>query len=152
MPARIFISVHKQRLRHYDERDELLGEYPISTAENGVGFEEGSYRTPIGRFQIAEMIGQGAAPMTIFKGRKPIGTHDPAQPSSEDLITSRIIWLDGIQEMNANTKQRYIYIHGTNHESRIGQPCSMGCVRMLNQDIIELYDALAPDTLIMITP
>lgn len=152
MPPRVFISIHNQRLRHYTKDDELLGEYQISTAEKGIGVREGSYATPIGRFKIAEMIGDGAEPFTIFKGRKPIGLHDPKTPSSDDLITSRIVWLDGLQEMNANTKDRYIYIHGTNHESRIGKPCSLGCIRMLNSDIIKFFDELSPETLIIINP
>ena len=137
-------------LQHHDADGSLIAEYPISSAANGIGFKEGSFATPTGRFQIAEMIGQGAEPFTIFKGRQPVGVHDPSIHDDADLITSRIIWLDGLDENNANTKERYIYIHGTNHEEQIGTPCSCGCIRMLNADIIELFDALPADASITI--
>ncbi len=150
MPPRVLISVRNQRLSHYNEDGELLGEYPVSTAEKGTGCREGSYTTPTGRFRIGEMIGHDAEPFTVFKGRKPVSLHDPKHETSDDLITSRIIWLDGLQEMNANTKERYIYIHGTNHESRIGTKCSLGCIRMLNSDIIKFFGELSPETHIAI--
>ena len=121
----------------------LIESFPISTAANGIGFSEGSFTTPIGNFYIAEKIGDNAPLGTVFKARKPIGIWDPesnAFPNEEDLILSRILWLQGTDEGNTNTKDRYIYIHGTNHEELIGTPVSCGCIRMKNADIISLYD------------
>jgi lipoprotein-anchoring transpeptidase ErfK/SrfK len=69
---------------------------------------------------------------------------DPSEPVEGDLVLTRILWLEGAEEANANTKQRYIYIHGTNQEDRIGEPASIGCVRMRNADVIALYE-LAPE-------
>jgi L,D-transpeptidase YbiS len=118
--------------------------YPISTSRFGIGTEEGSLKTPLGRFRIAEKIGDGAAPGTIFKARVALGPGDPL-PDTEDFITSRILWLDGLEEENANTRDRFIYIHGTKHEDEIGTPASHGCIRMRNADVIELF-ALVDET------
>ena len=65
---------------------------------------------------------------------------------AEDLVTSRILWLDGIDVENTNTKERYIYIHGTNEEHLIGRPVSHGCIRMRNNDVIRLYQLEDVDT------
>ena len=65
---------------------------------------------------------------------------DDPPPATEDLIISRILWLDGLEEHNANTRERYIYIHGTNHEDEIGQPASHGCIRMRNDDLVRSFD------------
>ena len=67
-------------------------------------------------------------------------TPDDALPPTDDLVLSRILWLDGLEAHNANTRDRFIYIHGTNHEDEIGQPASHGCVRMKNADLIALFD------------
>ena len=135
----IHVSVSKQSLNLTDEFG-FVHSYPISTAANGIGFEEGSYCTPTGNFTIAEKHGQGAEPFTIFKSRLPVGIYDAAEPSEKDYVLTRILWLDGLDEQNANTKERYIYIHGTNQEEKIGSPASCGCIRMHNADIIDLYD------------
>ena len=76
---------------------------------------------------------------TIFRSRVPLKPVDPLPPT-EDLVMSRILWLDGLDEHNANTRDRFIYIHGTKHEDKIGTPASCGCVRMRNADVIELFD------------
>lgn len=116
--------------------------YPISTAKKGLGEEKNSFKTPRGLFKICEKIGENShkkePKYTIFTARKPVAIWDK-KPTDEDLILSRILWLDGIESRNKNTKQRYIYIHGTNDEKNIGTPNSMGCVRMLNTDIIDLF-------------
>ena len=78
---------------------------------------------------------------TVFKGRKPVTA--PIDWSTEpDLITSRILWLHGLDEENAGTRERYIYIHGTNQEQLIGQAASRGCIRMRNADIVRLFDQI----------
>jgi lipoprotein-anchoring transpeptidase ErfK/SrfK len=104
-----------------------------------------SKRTPLGRFRIAEKIGHKMPSGTVFRGRVPLRPEDPL-PNTEDLITSRILWLDGLDPDNANTKERYIYIHGTKHEARIGRPDSHGCIRMRNADVVELFDLVQEGT------
>jgi lipoprotein-anchoring transpeptidase ErfK/SrfK len=72
--------------------------------------------------------------------------------AEDDLIMSRVLWLDGLEPENANTFDRYIYIHGTNHEESIGQPASHGCVRMRNADVAELFDLVEVGTEVVIAP
>lgn len=112
--------------------------FPVSTSRFGLGIEEGSLKTPLGRFIIGEKIGHGQPKGTIFRGRVPLAQGE-ALPATEDWITSRILWLHGVDPENANTRDRYIYIHGTKHENTIGAPDSHGCVRMRNSDVIELF-------------
>jgi len=120
---------------------ELLFAAPVSTSRFGLGFEVGSRRTPTGTFRVCEKIGGEMPPGTVYKGRRPIAT-TVDWSAEEDLITSRILWLEGLEENNANTKERYIYIHGTNQEQSIGQAASNGCIRMLNTDVIRLFDLI----------
>jgi lipoprotein-anchoring transpeptidase ErfK/SrfK len=135
---RLEISITDQRLRLMDGGGCVV-EYIISSAANGVGVEEGSFCTPTGRFVIAEKIGEGEPIGTIFKGRKPVGVWK-GEVCSDDLVLTRILWLDGLDPENANTKERYIYIHGTNQEERLGEPASCGCIRMGNAEIVDLFD------------
>src|SRR5438477_10698601 len=96
--TRIDISIRDQRLTL--RRDgEVLRSYPVSTSRFGIGTEEGSMRTPLGNFRIAEKIGHKAAPGTIFKSRVALGPDDPL-PDTEDFVTSRILWLEGLDEAN----------------------------------------------------
>lgn len=123
----------------------ILAVYPVSTASAGVGFEEGSNKTPTGRFRIAEKIGDGASPWMIFRSRIPTGRiADPG--GEEDLILTRILWLEGLDPENANTRERYIYFHGTNREDLVGTPASHGCIRLRNEDMITLFDTVAVGT------
>ena len=121
------------------EDGRVLRRYVISTARAGLGTEAGSSRTPTGRFRVVEKIGDGAAPGEIFVSRVPSGRIG-AETDEHDHVQTRILWLDGLEAENANTRERYIYIHGTNAESRLGTPASHGCVRMGNEDIIDLYE------------
>jgi lipoprotein-anchoring transpeptidase ErfK/SrfK len=107
--------------------------------------EEGSRKTPLGRFKIGQKIGHGVPRGTVFRSRVPLSPGE-ALPKTEDLITSRILWLEGLEPHNANTKDRFIYIHGTKHEDRIGRPDSHGCIRMRNADVIELFDLVQEGT------
>jgi L,D-transpeptidase YbiS len=141
--TKIDVSLRDQRLT-LTRDGEVVRSYPVSSSRFGVGTEEGSMKTPLGRFRIAEKIGHDADPGTIFKARVALGPDD-ALPETEDLITSRILWLDGLDERNANTRDRFIYIHGTKHEDEIGTPASHGCIRMRNADVIELF-ALVDET------
>jgi len=134
----IRISVREQRLDLVGG-DGVLASYPISTSRFGLGSEEGSMKTLLGRFKIGEKIGSDLPINTVFRSRIPLAPEDPPPPT-DDLVLSRILWLDGLEEHNANTRERYIYIHGTNHEEEIGQPASHGCIRMKNADLIALFD------------
>lgn len=146
----IDISIDDQQLRLIEDGT-VKQAWPVSTALKGAGCQDGSHRTPVGRFRIAEKIGAGQPSGTRFRGREPIGVWD-GRESGDDMILSRILWLEGLDPENANTRDRYIYIHGTNHEDRLGRPCSLGCVRMANRDIIELYDLIGEQTEVTIQP
>ena len=145
---KIEISVRRQRLVLKRGR-KTVRTYPISTSRFGTGCVKGSFKTPLGRFRIVEKIGHGAPPGTIFKARVPLKPGDPL-PNTEDLITSRILWLDGLEPQNANTRERYIYIHGTKHEEHIGTPDSHGCIRMRSTDVIQLFELVEEGTPVFI--
>lgn len=123
--------------------------FPISTSRFGLGSEPGSYKTPLGRFIISDKIGENSPLGTVFKSRLPTG-EIAGEGGEDDLILTRILWLSGLDPDNANTRDRYVYIHGTNQESLIGTPASHGCVRMRNQDIVELYDLVGEGTFLEI--
>jgi len=139
---KIVIDIKTQSLKLTCDQREIFSA-PVSTSRAGPGFEPGSFKTPTGVFRVYERIGENAPSGTTFVGRVPI-EEPPA--SGDDLITSRILWLDGLERENANTKDRFIYIHGTNQEDLIGQPVSHGCVRMRNEDIIKLFEMVTVGT------
>jgi hypothetical protein len=130
------------------EHGKLVKSYVVSTSKRPPSNVKNSLGTPRGLHEIAERIGAGQPPGMVFKARCPTGKHysevtDAA--THENLITSRILWLRGLEPgINAggevDTHARYIYIHGTNHEDRLGEPLSAGCVLMRNFDIVELYE------------
>jgi lipoprotein-anchoring transpeptidase ErfK/SrfK len=134
----IHVSLRDQRLT-LKEGETPIRSYPVSTSRFGVGTEQGSMKTPTGRFRVAAKIGGDMPSGTVFQSRVPLKPDDPLPPT-EDLVMSRILWLDGLDEHNANTRDRFIYIHGTKHEDKIGIPASHGCVRMRNADVLELFD------------
>lgn len=101
-------------------------------------------KTPTGRFRVAEKIGGGMPLGTVFKSRRPVKATKKLL-REEDLVMTRILWLDGLDPGNANTHQRYIYIHGTNHEENIGEPASHGCIRMKRDDVAELFELVEVD-------
>jgi len=139
---KIVIDIKKQSLKLTCDQREIFSA-PVSTSRAGPGFEPGSLKTPTGLFCVYQRIGENAPSGTIFAGRVPV---EEPLASDDDLITSRILWLDGLERENANTKERYIYIHGTNQEDLIGQPVSHGCVRMRNEDIIKLFEMVTVGT------
>jgi lipoprotein-anchoring transpeptidase ErfK/SrfK len=144
----VHISIRDQRLT-LKENETPIRSYPVSTSRFGVGTEQGSMKTPTGRFCIAKKIGGEMPSGTIFQSRVPLRSDEPLPPTG-DLVMSRILWLDGLDEQNANTRDRFIYIHGTKHEDKIGTPDSCGCVRMRNEDVIELFDFVDEATPIVI--
>lgn len=142
---RIHVHVPSQTLDLLDDVGEVVRRYVISTSKYGLGSEPGSNRTPVGNFRIAEKIGDGAPSGVIFKSR--VQTDEFGTPDDpEDRVQTRILWLEGTDQENANTKDRYIYIHGTNAEGALGTPASHGCVRMANVDVIDLYDRVPVGT------
>jgi lipoprotein-anchoring transpeptidase ErfK/SrfK len=143
---RVDIERQMLDLRH---RDKLIKSWPVSTSRFGVGFEPGSFKTPTGHFAILERIGASAQLWTEFKSRQPTGKL--AVPGGEqDGILTRILWLSGLDEQNANTRDRYIYFHGTNREDLIGTPASHGCIRLRNADIAELFELVPEGTRVVI--
>jgi lipoprotein-anchoring transpeptidase ErfK/SrfK len=125
--------------------------YAISSSRFGIGTEPGSFKTPIGRFEISKKIGAGAPLGAVFKARVPTGEIGDSA-NSGDLIQTRILWLHGLDPENQNTLDRYIYIHGTNHEEQLGTPASHGCIRMANAAVAELFDLVTEGTPVEIQP
>lgn len=153
----ILISVAHQSLGLID-RNQFVFQAPISTAAAGLGTRINSQKTPYGLFAIAEKIGGGRPLDTIFVGRNPVGRlgkDSSALDLNEDRIIARILWLDGLQPGlnrggDVDTRQRYIYLHGTDHESLIGRPVSHGCIRMRPVDVADLYERVRVGTLVYI--
>lgn len=142
---RLEVCIGTQRLRLLDDAL-FVKEWACSTSKFGIGFTPGSHKTPLGQFVVKEKHGEGADSGTIFKSRKPVGHWAPGMETQSDLVLTRILWLDGTEPRNANTFGRYIYIHGTNNEISLGRPASHGCVRMRNQEVIELFDLVPVGT------
>ena len=133
--------------------------YLISTALKGIGQNKNSFQTPIGTHYIRAKIGKDLPPLSIFEARRPTGRiwnkEDAESYPNQDWVLSRILWLSG-KELGVNrlgsldTMQRFIYIHGTPDESQLGEPLSHGCIRMSNDDVIELFDLVSAGTIVLI--
>ncbi|MEJ2711953.1 MAG: L,D-transpeptidase [Acidihalobacter sp.] len=155
------VDVGRQCL-HLIKGGKLLRHYRVSTAARGVGQREGSFQTPLGVFRVAGKFGAEAPAGMVFKGRRATGEiaeilSDPHDPAENDLVTTRILWLDGLQPGynrggDVDTYARYIYIHGTPEEGRIGMPVSHGCVRMRNDEVVDLFERLPQGSLVCILP
>jgi lipoprotein-anchoring transpeptidase ErfK/SrfK len=152
---RINIRIATQQLELFDDAGSLLRRYAISSAKNGVGEVNGSYCTPRGRHIIRAKIGASEPENTVFVGRRPTGEiFTPelgAQFPGRDWILTRILWLSGCEPGfnrlgNNDTMRRYIYIHGTPDSVPLGVPGSLGCIRMRNADLIELFDLVPAAT------
>lgn len=148
---RITISLPAQSLIVRDEQGRCLQRYAVSTAKNGAGEKNGSYCTPRGRHIIRAKVGAGMTANTVFVRRRPTGEiwtpELSAQFPQRDWILTRILWLSG-QRVGFNrlgdvdTMRRYVYLHGSPDTVAMGTPGSIGCVRMRNSDIIELFDMI----------
>ncbi|HEX2852788.1 MAG TPA: L,D-transpeptidase [Opitutaceae bacterium] len=136
----------------------LVKSYAVSTSKRPPSNVKHSLGTPRGLHEIAERIGAGQPPGMVFKSRIPTGRHYSEMPEAStetNLITSRILWLNGLEPAvnrggEVDTHERYIYLHGTNHEDRIGEAMSAGCVLMRNLDIVELYEQVRVGDLVFI--
>ena len=157
---RAFVATHRgmaiaveadRQMLHLYENGELQQTWQVSTAAKGLGNEQDSGCTPIGLHSICARIGSGFPVGAVLAGRRPTGVIAAIErrplSTGADLITTRILWLSGLEVGNGSagcsSKDRYIYIHGTPEEGLIGQPVSHGCIRMRNLDVMELYDRVA---------
>lgn len=146
---RIEIKINLQHLDIIDNNEIRIKSYRISSAKNGVGQERGSFCTPLGKHIIRAKIGSGQPINTVFIKRRPTGEiYTPdlgAHYLGRDWILTRILWLSG-RELGFNrlgsvdTMRRYIYIHGSPDNINMDKPGSIGCIRMLNADLLELFD------------
>jgi len=147
-------------MRLIADTGEVLRDYPVSTAANGAGEICGSFCTPRGKHLIRAKVGAGLAMNTVFQGRRPTGEiYNPelgAAHPGRDWILTRILWLSGCKPGfnrlgKVDSMRRYIYIHGTPDETRLGQPGSRGCIRMSNADVVELFDLVPAYTSVLMT-
>jgi lipoprotein-anchoring transpeptidase ErfK/SrfK len=154
----IHIKLSSQRLNLYRSGQRVCS-YPVSTAVKGAGERSGSEKTPRGWHRVRAKIGRGCAPNTVFTARRPTGEIYDAQLAGRypdrDWILTRILWLCG-SEVGKNrlgdvdSMRRFIYIHGCPDNEPVGEPASHGCVRMRNQDVIELFDRVPTGTPVLI--
>lgn len=154
---RIWISIKSQSLELYSDNNFLLRRYTVSTATNGAGEVKGSYRTPRGRHLVRAKIGSSVPENTVFVRRRPTGEIWNLELAERfpgrDWILTRILWLSGTEPgLNrlgeVDTMRRYIYLHGSPDSVAMGMPGSIGCVRMRNRDIVELFDLVPPYTVV----
>ena len=154
----LFISIEKQKMYHI-KNNNIISEYIISSSVYGVGNKAGSNKTPLGLHKIKQKYGE-ATPVNgrmvgrIFYGNIATIYTDETKSRTDD-VTSRILWLEGIEEgknkgKDIDSYKRYIYIHGTSEEGRLGTPASHGCIRMKNKDVIDLYKIIEVGTLVLI--
>ena len=151
----IFINSYNQTL-YLLKQNSIQFKSKISTSCNGMGCKEGSFQTPIGLHTITSKIGEGLAPGTLFKHRRPTNRIIDCIPRDDaDYITTRIIRLGGLenginQNDNVDSYKRYIYIHGTPHKDKLGLSKSHGCIRMCDEDIVKLFKQVDVGTLVFI--
>lgn len=143
------VSIGEQKLAHFRGR-RLVAEYVVSTSRAEPSCVENSLGTPMGLHEVADKIGGDQPNGMVFKARKPLGVtcrEMPEAARTDNLITSRILRLRGLEEGrnrggDRDTYARYVYIHGTNQESKLGAPNSHGCVLLGNVEVIRLYATL----------
>jgi len=156
-PRTLRISLANQSLALL-RQDGPAQSFLVSTGRKPPSCQEGSGGTPHGLHRIARKIGDGARLGEVFKGRRSIGkTYEelPPEKRARNLVTTRILWLAGLEPgLNAgpgrDSYERYIYIHGTNREDKIGQPASGGCIQLRNREMVALYDAVEVGDLVLI--
>jgi hypothetical protein len=157
----VWIDVPRQRLLII-EGNKIAWEVPCATAAAGTGSTAGSLQTPLGWHRVDTKLGEGAPWGQVFRSRIPTKeVWKPGQDVSEDLVLTRVLWLDGMEPgknkgktpdgVLVDSKERCIYIHGTNGEERIGTPSSHGCIRLFNDDVIVAFEKLPVDTPVLIT-
>ena len=154
----LFVSIENQKMYHIKE-DAIVKKYIISSSEYGTGSETGSNKTPLGLHKVKEKYGDNIPINGRMTGRVFYGDiatiYTDETKSKTDDITSRIFWLEGLEKGKNKGKgidsfSRYIYIHGTSEEGRLGKPASHGCIRMKNKEVIDLYKLIEVGTLVLI--
>lgn len=152
----IWVSVKQQRLYLIDN-NQVKKCYTCSTSKTGTGSEANSGKTPLGWHRVGEKVGDGLPAGAILKDRQWDGQiWRPNLQVQGDLILSRILWLEGLQDGvnrggNVDSKQRYIYIHGTNRVDDLGKAASAGCVRLDPKQVIDLYERVNEGCCVLIT-
>lgn len=144
----IQVDIQSQTLTLRDARGGELMRCAVSTGKAGAGCEAGSGKTPTGRFAVCSKHGENAPLNTVFRGRIPVGTWPAA--GGEDAILARILCLDGLEPPNANTRARYIYIHGTAETALLGTPASHGCIRLSPAEAARLFELCPLGTSVVI--
>src|ERR1700751_4789900 len=131
---------------------EKVASYPVSTSMFGLGDAWGRMTTPLGYLAIEKKIGDNAPTGAVFHNRRLTGEVLQPNAPGRDPVTTRIIWLRGLEAQNAHAFQRCIYIHGTTEEKKIGQPASYGCIRMKSKDVADLYNQVPVGAVVQIIP
>lgn len=158
---KINIYIAAQQLDLLNDCGEIIRQYRISSSKNGTGQQQGSFCTPLGRHIIRAKVGIGQPVNTVFIKRRPTGEiYSPelgVQFPKRDWILTRILWLSGCEPGfnrlgTVDTMRRYIYIHGTPDSVEMGKPGSIGCIRMRNHELMELFDRVVAGTPIDIIP
>lgn len=155
--VQLFVVDIESQLLALIEDGKCSTSYPVSTALNGAGNRENTDCTPLGWHNVAKRIGDKQAIGTVFKGRVSSGVVASCLDSvdEDDLITSRILWLSGLQPGinqggSVDSYSRYVYIHGTAQEHLIGSAVSHGCIRMRNKDVIDLFNLAEEGAIVFI--
>jgi len=156
-PSRLALVDAENQWLYWIERGEVVLEYAISTAANGIGGEADSGRTPPGWHRVHARIGARKPRGTVFRSREDSGERWKGEARDDDLILTRVITLDGMEPgvnrgPGFDSLERYIYLHGTNHEDELGVPRSHGCVRLANDAVVELFDRMKTGDPVVIMP
>ena len=154
----IFVSIEKQQLYHI-KNNKIISEFIISSSAYGTGNKAGSNKTPLGLHKVKQKYGEktpinGRMVGRVFYGEIATIYKDSTKSKTDD-VTTRILWLEGLEQggnkgEGIDSFKRYIYIHGTSEEGRLGTPASHGCIRMINKEVIDLYNKVAIGTLVLI--
>src|SRR5213083_1898973 len=147
----VIISVRDQKMV-YLRNGSKVATYPISTSMFGLGDAQGRMTTPLGYLAVEKKIGDNVPVGAVFHNRRLTGEVLQPDAPGRDPITTRIIWLRGLEAQNAHAFQRGIYIHGTPQEKTIGRPASYGCIRMKSSDVAELYNRVPVGAVVQIIP
>jgi len=149
--SQLIISVREQKLMLVQNGGKVAT-YPVSTSMFGLGDARGRMTTPLGYMAVEKKIGDNVPVGAVFHNRRITGEILQPNAPGRDPITTRIIWLRGLEAQNAHAYQRCIYIHGTPEEKKIGRPASYGCIRMKSSDVAELYDRVPLGAVVQIIP
>ena len=149
--SQMIISVRDQKLMLL-RGGEKVAIYPVSTSMFGLGDAWGRMTTPLGYLAVEKKIGDNAPVGAVFHNRRMTGEILQPNAPGRDPITTRIIWLRGLEAQNVHAYQRCIYIHGTPEEKKIGRPASYGCIRMKSSDVAALYEQVPLGAVVQIIP